>query len=116
MFGRKKLNFWRLSFGFLGFTLITLMFLWLGPEEPKSQMMTGSMGKMMTEMHTQNLTVYDFFANSVPEDHTAGEAQNHHESASNAQRTVNFLTTAAVFLLLPLILGGAIVLAIVWIK
>jgi hypothetical protein len=116
VFDRKKLNFWRLALGFMGFTMITLMFLWLGPQSPKAQMMTGSMGKMMTEIHAQNLTVYDFFADSIPEDHSAGEAENHHENASSAQRTVNFLTTATVFLLLPLILGGAIVLAIVWFK
>jgi hypothetical protein len=116
LFDRKKLNFWRLALGFLGFTLIILFLLWSGPQSPKTQMMIGSMGKMMTEMHAQNLTVYDFFINSAPEGYEAAGAESHHEDASNAQRTVNFLTTAAVFLLLPLILGGAIVLAIVWFK
>ncbi len=116
MFDKKKLNFWRLSLGFMGLTLITLMFLWSGPQAPKAQMMTDSMGKMMTEMHTNNLTIYDFFVNSIPSEHQTGEAENHHEDAPAMMRAVNFWTTAIVFLLLPLILGGAIVLAIVWFK
>ncbi len=119
MFDKKKLNFWRLSLGFMGLTLIALMFMWSGPQAPKAQMMTGSMAKMMTEMHANNLTIYDFFVNSIPSEHQTGDAenhQNHHEDAPAMMRTVNFWTTAIVFLLLPLILGCVIVLAIVWFK
>lgn len=122
MFDKKKLNFWRLALGFAGLTLITLMFLWTGPLSPKAQMMDGSMGKMMAEMHAGNLTIYDFFIDIAPEEHEeheeheAQEAENHHEDASSMMRRMNFWTTATVFLLLPLILGGAIVLTIVWFK
>lgn len=116
MFNKKKLNFWRLSLGFAGLVLISLMFLWSGPQAPKAQMMTDSMGKIMLNMHGKDITIYDFFVDTAPEEHQSGEADNHHEDASSAKRTVNFLTTAIVFLLLPLILGGSIVLAIAWLR
>lgn len=116
MFDKKKLNFWRLSLGFMGFTLIALMFLWSGPQAPKAQMMPDSMGKMMLSMHGKDVTIYDFFVDTAKEEHQTGEAENHHEDAPTMMRAVNFWTTAIVFLLLPLILGGAIVLAIVWFK
>ena len=117
MFDKKKLNFWRLFLGFVGLVLITLMFLWSGPKEPKAQMMTGSMGDVMRAMHGKDITFYDFFVSAdAIEDHQPAEDENHHEDASTAARTVNFLTTATVFLLLPFILGGAIALAIVWFK
>jgi hypothetical protein len=119
MFDKKKLNFWRLSLGFGGLVLIALMFLWSGPQEPKAQMMTGSMGNMMADMHGKNITIYDFFVDVAPEEHSSGQADNHeshHEDAPSAMRTANFLTTAIIFLLLPVILGGSIALAIVWFR
>lgn len=116
MFEKKKLNFWRLAVGFAGLTLIILMLLWTGPQEPKAQMMDSSMGKMMVEMNAGNFTIYDFFMDVAPTEHEAEEGQSHHEDASPTLRSINFWTTATVFLLLPLILGGAIALAIVWFK
>lgn len=119
MFDKKKLNFWRLFIGFGGLVLIALMFLRTGPQEPTAQMMTGSMASMMANMHGSNITLNDFFATVDSADQSSGEADthaSHHEGAPSIMKTTNYLTTAIIFLLLPLILGGSILLAIAWFK
>lgn len=115
MFEKKKLNFWRLSFLFAGFTLITLIILWSSPKETPSQMMSGSMGNMMQEMHLGDITIYDLFETESSKDQM-GDMQSHHQERPSIIVNMSFLTAAVIFLLLPLIIGGAIILAIVWIK
>ena len=119
MFDKKKLNFWRLAFIFGGFTIIILLLLWSSPQEPKAQMMTSSMGKTMAQMHVSNITIYDLLKNEQIQEQSQGQTDNmssHHESQAPIVVTLNFLMTALMFLLLPLIIGGSIILAIVWIK
>lgn len=117
MFDKKKLNFWRLTFVFTGFTILTLFFLWNSPSEPKAQMMTDSMGSMMKQMHVSNANIYNFLAKGEPADMTGmKEMMSHHQNQSQVIVGLNFLTTAIIFLFLPLIIGGSIVLAIVWRK
>jgi len=44
------------------------------------------------------------------------EMHSHHQGQAPIIYKVNYLSTALIFLLLPLIIGGSIILAIVWIK
>ncbi len=115
MFEKKKMNFWRLSFIFIGFIVITLTILWSSPQEPDAQMMSGSMGNMMKEMHTDNITIYDLLGTESQKEQM-GDMQSHHQEQSATIVSMSFLSTAIIFLLLPLIIGGAIILAIVWIR
>lgn len=119
VFGKKKLNFWRLAFIFLGLTITVLFFLWRAPQEPKAQMMDSSMGNMMKQMHLSNAAIYDLLTNGEAQSQTQNQssiADSHHEGQGEGIIKLNFLTTATIFFLLPLIIGGSIILAIVWIK
>jgi hypothetical protein len=116
---KKKLHFWRLAFIFGGFAIITLLLLWNSPQEPKAQMMTGSMGNTMAQMHVSNITIYDLLKSEKMQEQTQSQTDNmssHHANQATIVVQLNFLTTALIFLLLPLIIGGSIILAIVWIK
>lgn len=119
VFDKKKLNFWRLAFIFIGLTLSILFFLWSSPQEPKAQMMNVSMGNMMKQMHVSNTTIYDLFTNGETQNQTQNQSSNtdsHHQGQESGIVKLNFLTTAIIFFLLPLIIGGSIILAIVWFK
>lgn len=119
IFDKKKIHFWRLAFIFGGFAIITLLLLWSSPQEPKAQMMTSSMGNTMAQMHVSNITIYDLLRNETMQEQSQGQTYNnssHHESQEPTLAKLNFLTTALIFLLLPLIIGGSIILGIVWIN
>jgi len=119
IFDKKKLNFWRLAFVFGGLTIIILLLLWSSPGQPKAQMMTSSMGNTMKQMHVSNITIYDLLKKDEMQDQTqsqTSETSSHHQNQASIMFKLNFLTTALIFLLLPLIIGGSIILAIVWIK
>lgn len=119
IFDKKKLHFWRLAFIFGGFAIITLLLLWSSPQEPKAQMMTSSMGNTMAQMHVSNITIYDLLKNENMQEQSQSQTDSmssHHDSQSPIVVQLNFLMTALIFLLLPLIIGGSIILAIVWIK
>jgi hypothetical protein len=119
MFDKKRINFWRLCFVFSGITIITLVLLWSSPKLPKAQMMDGSMGNMMKQMHVQGKTIYDLFSSDNGQSQmkeNMKEMHSHHQGQSPVIYKLNFLSTAIIFILLPLILGGAIILTIVWIK
>lgn len=115
MFDKKKINFWRLAFIFTGIVVLTLVILWNSPQENKAQMMDKSMGNMMKQMHVDNITIYGLLKG--PENQNQmNDMQSHHQNQSLGVVKLNFLSTALIFLLLPLIIGGAVTLAIVWIK
>ncbi|MCX7922263.1 MAG: hypothetical protein N3B21_09675 [Clostridia bacterium] len=116
MFDKKKLNFWRLAFIFTGFTVLVLVYLWNSPQEPKAMMMDGSMGNMMKQMHVTNMTIYDLLTSEKEKQASMSEMHSHHQGQSSVIFKLNFLTTGIIFLLLPFIIGGSIILAIVWIK
>jgi hypothetical protein len=122
MFDKKKLNFWRLAVIFMGFTGITLMALWLSTQEKKATMMTGSMADM-SSMHLENVTIYDLVGSSDAEMNSSSASQTqtdtssqHHEDEASAVKTMGIITTLIIFALIPLIIFGTIILAIVWIK
>lgn len=118
MFDKKKLNFWRLAFIFTGFIVIILMILWSSPREPNAQMMNVSMGNMMKQMHASNMNIYELLSKANQENQMGDmtEMIKHHQNQAKIIYNLNFITTAIIFLLLPLIIGGSIVLAIVWKK
>lgn len=115
MFDKKKLNFWRLALLYTGATILILFFLWSSPYKPNSQMMDSSMGNMMKTMHLSNITISDLIGNQRVEQSTS-EMDSHHEDKSSSIYNMGIVTTSIIFLLLPLIIGGTIILAIVWIK
>lgn len=118
MFNQKKLNFWRLTFIFTAFTILTLVLLWSGPQEPKAEMMADSMGSMMKQMHLSGITIYDLQRPAEQSDQAGGLSNtvSHHENQQEDLVILNLWTTGVVFLLIPLIIGGSIILAIVWKK
>lgn len=115
MFDKKKLNFWRLALLYLGATILILFFLWSSPYKPNSQMMDSSMGNMMKTMHLSNITIYDLMRNEGAEQ-SSNEMDSHHQDKSSSVYNMGIMTTSIIFLLLPFIIGGTIILAIVWIK
>lgn len=124
MFDKKKLNFWRLAVIFLGFTVITLISLYMSPQEKKASMMDESMANMAS-MHLENITIYDLVNSSDSETgnqdsgtavQRTSNASQHHEDEASAVRTMGIVTTIIIFILLPLLICGTIILAIVWIK
>jgi hypothetical protein len=124
MFDKKKLNFWRLAIIFIGFIGITLSALWLSPQGTKATMMNESMANMAS-MHLKNVTIYDLVggkdtdtsssASSTITQTTSNSTQ-HHEGATSEVKLMGTITTIIIFALLPLLLCGIIILAIVWIK
>lgn len=111
----KKLHFWRLTFIFGALTIITLFFLWSAPEARKVEMMTTSMGNMAQSMHVSNITLYDLFREEEGKEQMA-QMHSHHQAQAPIIWNLSFLTTGLIFLLLPFIIGGSIILAILWIK
>ena len=119
MFDKKKLNFWRLAFVFAGLTIIMLFWLWNSPQQPKARMMNDSMGNMMKQMHVSNITIYDLLKNGEIQSKVKAqmsEMHSHHQGQAPIIYKLNFISTSVIFLLLPLIIGGSVILAIVWIK
>lgn len=115
MFDKKKLNFWRLAFAFGAIVSITLILLWGFPHEPAAQMTDSGMGNMMKQMHVSNMTIDDLLGNSEDQSQMSS-MHNSQTGQSLAVIQLNFISTSAIFLLLPLIIGGSIILAIVWYK
>lgn len=113
MFHKKKLNFWRLAILFIGFTVTILLLLWNSPTIPKPAMMNGTMGDTMRGMHTSNITIYDLLGNSEVKQQVAEKEEHHAKSPVYA---IGVWTTGVIFLLMPFILGGSVILAIIWMK
>lgn len=116
-FDKKKILFWRVAFVFAALTITVLIILWNSPREQNTQMMEVSMGNMMKQMHVSNITIYDLMRNmEIPSQKKAqiSEMHSHHQGQATVIYKLNFLSTATVFLLLPFIIGGAVILAIVW--
>lgn len=121
MLDKKKLNFWRLAVIFMGFTIITLTALWLSPQENKATMMNESMANMAS-MHLENITIYDLVGSSDTDVSSSDSAttqtdsSQHHEGETSGVEALGIITTIIIFALLPLLICGTIILAIVWIK
>ena len=115
MFEKKKLPFWRLAFIFLGITGLVLFLLWSSPQAGKAAMMDASMGNMMKTMHVSNISIYDLVGRSEAEQQMNEMTQMHSGQAPIIFQ-LSFVTTAIIFILLPFIIGGTIILALVWFR
>jgi hypothetical protein len=115
MFDKKKLNFWRLAVIFIGYTAITILSLWLSPQAQKAAMMNESMANM-SKMHLNNVTIYSLVSGSDSKAQTEQPDTSQHHEASSGIKTLGVITTIIIFSLLPLLIFGTIILAIVWIK
>ncbi len=115
MLNKKKINFWRLAFIFTALVISVLFLLWNAPAGPKASMMDTSMGNMMKGKHLSGITIYDLI-NGMEYQEQMREMHSHHQGQSPIIFQLSYLTTAAIFLLLPFIIGGAVILGIVWIK
>lgn len=121
VFDKKKVNFWRLAVIFGCLTIAVLFLLWSQPQPrmPMGQMMKVNMGSMMIQMHGSNPPVIDLLKSSGTQDpiqSSMREMASHHQNQTSVIFKLNFLTTAVIFLLLPLLTGGAVILTIIWIK
>lgn len=132
MFDKKKMNFWRLAFIFAGITILVLVFEWSSPKQQKAAMMNVSMGQMMKNMQLSNLNIRDLVkgsemtqspsstsnsTTSLSNDGNSSSTDIHHDEEENSKIVkMSFYSTAIIFLLLPFIIGGSIILAIIWIK
>lgn len=113
MFNKKKIHFWQLALLFGAITIIILFALWSQAPTQSAGMMDNSMGNMMKSMHLSNITIYDLF-DTMGQQQEAGGTQSHHQNQSAIIINLSYLTTGTIFILLPLIIGGAIFLGIVW--
>lgn len=115
MFNKKKMHFWRLVVLFGALILITLFLLWSNAPMQKASMMDSSMGNMMNSMHLSNITIYNLFDTMNSQKEISG-TESHHLNQAPVIYQLSLLTTSIIFLLLPFIIGGAILLGIVWIR
>ncbi|AVX21448.1 MULTISPECIES: hypothetical protein [Carboxydocella] len=107
----KKSSFWILVilFGFL--TLAGLF----ANRQNLSEQMTGmglSMGGMMKVHHAGQITPAILLRQGA-EDHGMGNLSGHHLLTSLLEGMA-FLTTVAIFLLVPILAGGVVLLLVLW--
>ena len=115
MFSKKKMYFWRLAFIFTGITILTLTLLWSSPNMPTKSLKNVNMSDMMKKEHAGNTTIYTLFKNKE-QSSEMDEMVSHHQDQTELIIKANFLTTAITFLSLPFIIGGSVLLSIVWKK
>lgn len=114
---KKKLLFWRLASIFILITLVTLLSLWGSGKGLQSNqgMMSQSMGAMMLQMHTRNITLSDLIYQNKMTEQMSSMGM-HHSSASGSLKTSHYITTLVMVLLLPFVLASGVFLLIVWWK
>jgi hypothetical protein len=115
MFNKKKIIFWRMAFIYGGITIISLFLLWNSPSMVQSKMMASSMGNTMKSMHLSNTTIYGLFSGENMSNQMASMAS-HTGKLDSMKYNVGFYGTSIIYLLLPFIIGGTIILGIVWFK
>ncbi|MEL7647683.1 MAG: hypothetical protein AAGU76_06290 [Sedimentibacter sp.] len=115
MFDKKKLNFLRLSVLFSGMTITILFLMWSSPNNTKSAMMNTSMVSMMKDMHVSDLSMRDLLQNPGAQNYQQeSDIEEHHEDSPLYK--IGILTTSVVFLLIPFLIGGSVMLGIIWIR
>lgn len=106
----KKRGFWLLLliFGFLAIFSLAVNWAVTEPGDPEIGM---SMGGMMNRHHLGQLTPQQLLASEI-EPHAVSIATD--QPVSPLIAAMGFISTLIVFLALPLMLGGAVMLAILW--
>lgn len=111
---KAKLHFWQLTFSFLLLVVVVLGSAWSNWQPAESdmmtQMMSQSMGEMMRMMHASNITLAQLLWWNAEN----GNSRDPNKEQSQYLVWVHTFTTNVVFLLTPLVLGGAIFLLIMW--
>ncbi|MHB8170739.1 MAG: hypothetical protein ACYDG6_04255 [Thermincolia bacterium] len=105
----KKKSFWILL---IFFSILALAVMVINQSAGDSGEMGLSMGGMM-KMHTNQLKAADLLKPG-PVDHGMGDISNHH-NIEPLVASLGFLTTVVIFVGLPLLLGGAVLLMVLWI-
>ncbi|NJJ40856.1 hypothetical protein [Paenibacillus apii] len=118
MFNKQKRPFWQLSFVFAVIVILVLALSWSNPSEKVSQMDT-SMADMMSNEVLGYATIPDLFNPGTMEStevlSSNGEHTGHHDQAGRLY-AIHLITTALLVFMLPIIIAGALFLAIVWPK
>jgi hypothetical protein len=115
MFDKKKLNFWRLAVLFSGMTITILFLMWSSPYNTQSAMMNTSMVSMMKDMHISDLSIRDLLQNPGTQEYQQeSDTEEHHKGSP--LYNIGILTTSVVFLLIPFLIGGSVILGIIWIR
>ncbi|WP_070000010.1 hypothetical protein [Cellulosilyticum sp. I15G10I2] len=117
---KKKLPFIQLAVIFGSITLMVLLYSWASSPNTasNSSMMEQSMGNMM-KMHLKNVTVADLVKpqNGQIEISQGGNSiAGHHNAQYGFLKTMHYLTTATIVILLPFIIAGTVFLGIIWLK
>lgn len=107
----KKISFWILLI-FFGLLILAGLALNSGNSSGDIAMMGLSMGGMMKVHHIGQINPADLLK-PIVEDHGMGDTAGHHWLGPLLE-SVAFLTTITVFLLVPLLLGGAVLLIVMW--
>lgn len=107
----KKRSIWILII-FFGLLILAGLALNSGNSTGDMAMMGLSMGGMMKVHHTGQINPADLLK-PIKEDHGMGDTTGHHLLAPILE-SIAFLTTITVFLFIPLLLGGAALLIVLW--
>jgi len=105
----KKKSFWLLLILFSAITLAIIV----NNQFQGGSDMGLSMAGMMKNHHTSQLKPADLLKPMV-EDHGMGDLQGHHEP-NPLMASVGFITTVIIFIAIPLLLGGTVMLIVLWI-
>ncbi|MNC20324.1 hypothetical protein D3C75_682690 [compost metagenome] len=118
MLSKQKRPFWQLCSVFGVIVGLVLALSWGNRTEEVAQM-NHSMADMMKDEHLGNATVKDLFSFEAS-DSAVVAADNSEHTRHHIQEgklyTTHIVTTALLVLTLPMILAGAVFLAIVWPK
>ena len=118
MIDKKKLHFFQLAIIFGLVTLFTLLNQWgYSPPTNTGGEMMGSMGNMMISMHSRGATLADLLTQQEASEtvvESSGGHQSHHSGSHLSG--IHYITTTTIIVLLPLIIAGAVFLAIAWLK
>lgn len=118
MISKKKLHFYQLSFIFTSVIIISLLYNWgyIGNNTKSENMMTESMGNMMSSMHLSNIELSDLFISESKNMNMDNNSASHHKESSSYKKDIYYVTTIVIIVLTPFIAAGAVFLSIVWIK
>lgn len=108
----KKSSFWILLLFFGVFTLAGLISNQTSQDSGSGEMSL-SMGGMMKKHHVSGLRPADLLK-PIVEDHGMEDMAGHHE-LTPLMGSLAFLSTTTVLIFLPLLIGGAVLLLVLWI-
>ncbi|AIQ14402.1 hypothetical protein [Paenibacillus durus] len=118
MFNKQKRPFWQLSSVFAVIIMLVLALSWSNPAENAAQM-DASMADMMSNEILGSATIPDLFTIGTmdsPEASSGNGGHSGHHDQTGRLYAIHLITTALLVFTLPIIIAGAVFLAIVWPK